>query len=1368
MSTPEGDKAGSGGGTKMQGTGASVVGSLSGSGSGGGSGGIGATIGTGSGTGATAYPIDLASASKVLVRPTEKTNMPTTYRIGNSAGNQMRVVIPSNAAPQTFYRQAINLKQDTTNRTQITALPARTVTQTSITVSRPQTPTTYHVPARVPATVASIQGPRATITAPIRIPTPPISVANLNTYVRQSVPSRTSSPSTTIISQGTTNWMPNVQVQVPTQLIRANSLTQAPRARVVAQTIPANQTSNNVNNATITANVVAHQASTPTNQQNVSIGGANQSQAFVATLATAVLPPQRQLTSTLVYTNNNSQQPYATGTNPQRLTLATTLSPQRPTGVRPIQRLPTSNLGVRVTAGGISIRTPSIPVLAPTTVLTTIAPGTAGSQGRTGTGSTANISNTIPARIIQVQNPQSGQVISGGRLPTNLVNIQPLIVSNNRFPHSNIQPSLTIAQVGKLTPVAASPVSNISNTSSNNQDTACGTTTLQTASGQQIVVSSSQVSGALNSSGGSGSTATIITGNLISNQSGGGGTQSQGQITQIVNVNPGSVGSGLSGQTPQIVTVSQGQVISTQQAISVSNSGGAGSTTVIPIPLAITGRNASIPVSVATLSANQNPINIVTGGSTITGIVRTTTSGAGAMSTSAMPSILPIAKVTPQQLSGLSTIDSSLISSASYSVAGTGASLYIQTRPQQPSTIVTTVASSGKSSTLNVVSGNASGTIGNTGTTFLPTSTFYYERVTPSPASSSQSATTSAPGGAIGLIQSVSALTSTTITTTSSLSGPVFSISSSALNSATISTGSSGTVTGPIVAGLSSSQLSSANVITTTVSSLPYAPAAGSFAIVQTSGRNISGPIHGIVSSSSAVGTAHSVQCQQQSHPQQQQQTNQLQQSSTQIQSVPVRFHPQLLVDGGQTQQIIMTGASALGTGQQSQSAHMLIPVNPAGKLESPQSSILRKRGLEGSPIKMGKDLTQTLIAMGKERAREIEQHREQRERERELSPPPSRPPSTDGSTTVSATSSPGIDQQEHEEIKAMAFANRNANSDLPFKPVIEEIFHRNQPNQLASEPTPPPPPLQGLSTAFHNSSASQHQNSTAATSNNGNYEQSPRKKPRKQNVAEGLKSVANSLQFYANNELDNSYRMDISGPPSQAALDGDYVPPLPPQQQQQQPQQPQHSKHRNSSNAAASVINNNSIANNVAVATNSVKVDGGGAQSSASCGKDGAATPKDVALVRKARNASLLETYKQSWKAANNHFHRYTDVKQREERRPTIVDIANQSHVLQKVNGWKIYHLSAQIEDLCELESQAYDKLDQMLKTMEATPKPSAEIERINELLKGNMQRSKIIIDGINEARTQIMKIFDHKTHVSDIIQRCASKRNFKKREKT
>lgn len=50
---------------------------------------------------------------------------------------------------------------------------------------------------------------------------------------------------------------------------------------------------------------------------------------------------------------------------------------------------------------------------------------------------------------------------------------------------------------------------------------------------------------------------------------------------------------------------------------------------------------------------------------------------------------------------------------------------------------------------------------------------------------------------------------------------------------------------------------------------------------------------------------------------------------------------------------------------------------------------------------------------------------------------------------------------------------------------------------------------------------------------------------------------------------------------------------------------------------------------------------------------------------------------------------------------------------------------------------------------------------------MQGNIQRSKIITDGINEAQNQLMKIFDHQPHVSDIINRLQSKRNFKKREK-
>lgn len=51
------------------------------------------------------------------------------------------------------------------------------------------------------------------------------------------------------------------------------------------------------------------------------------------------------------------------------------------------------------------------------------------------------------------------------------------------------------------------------------------------------------------------------------------------------------------------------------------------------------------------------------------------------------------------------------------------------------------------------------------------------------------------------------------------------------------------------------------------------------------------------------------------------------------------------------------------------------------------------------------------------------------------------------------------------------------------------------------------------------------------------------------------------------------------------------------------------------------------------------------------------------------------------------HHYKRPSDVKPREERRPSVNEIAQQKHVLQKVNGWKVYHLTSQMEDFAETE---------------------------------------------------------------------------------
>ncbi|XP_046736475.1 mucin-5AC isoform X1 [Diprion similis] len=157
---------------------------------------------------------------------------------------------------------------------------------------------------------------------------------------------------------------------------------------------------------------------------------------------------------------------------------------------------------------------------------------------------------------------------------------------------------------------------------------------------------------------------------------------------------------------------------------------------------------------------------------------------------------------------------------------------------------------------------------------------------------------------------------------------------------------------------------------------------------------------------------------------------------------------------------------------------------------------------------------------------------------------------------------------------------------------------------------------------------------------------------------------------------------------------------------------------------------------------------------------------------VRSRPTPSLLGS---SWKnrcdSRLHHYRRPSDVRPREERRPTVAELAQQKHVLQKLNGWKVYHLTTQMEDLADLEKQVHEKLKSTLSMLESQQggrgRQEEGLERANELIKGNMQRSSLISEGMNEARTQLVAIFQHKSHVTEILQRCGNKRAQKKRDK-
>ncbi|XP_043271658.1 histone deacetylase complex subunit SAP130 isoform X2 [Venturia canescens] len=170
----------------------------------------------------------------------------------------------------------------------------------------------------------------------------------------------------------------------------------------------------------------------------------------------------------------------------------------------------------------------------------------------------------------------------------------------------------------------------------------------------------------------------------------------------------------------------------------------------------------------------------------------------------------------------------------------------------------------------------------------------------------------------------------------------------------------------------------------------------------------------------------------------------------------------------------------------------------------------------------------------------------------------------------------------------------------------------------------------------------------------------------------------------------------------------------------------------------------------------------------------DGRIVPHTPPVVMRTRpTPSLLgSSWKNRWGGSRlHHYRRPSDVRPREERRPTVAELAQQKHVLQKINGWKVYHLTAQMEDLAELEKQVHEKLKTTLMMLESQQigksRQDDGLERANELIKGNMQRSSLISEGMNEARSQLVTIFQHKGHVTDILQRCGNKRAQKKRDK-
>lgn len=156
-------------------------------------------------------------------------------------------------------------------------------------------------------------------------------------------------------------------------------------------------------------------------------------------------------------------------------------------------------------------------------------------------------------------------------------------------------------------------------------------------------------------------------------------------------------------------------------------------------------------------------------------------------------------------------------------------------------------------------------------------------------------------------------------------------------------------------------------------------------------------------------------------------------------------------------------------------------------------------------------------------------------------------------------------------------------------------------------------------------------------------------------------------------------------------------------------------------------------------------------------------------------------------WKSLQHHFLRHNDVKYRPEKRMTMAELGNE--VLLRRNGWKVHHLVGQLTDLIQNETQIRDKLDALLELFvdqgakrihdlasncHKLPeqyatllqsqrsygtnefKPELIVTKLDDLLRGDLQRSALFNDQLKDCRDLVVRITnEHRDRVGRITSK-------------
>lgn len=159
----------------------------------------------------------------------------------------------------------------------------------------------------------------------------------------------------------------------------------------------------------------------------------------------------------------------------------------------------------------------------------------------------------------------------------------------------------------------------------------------------------------------------------------------------------------------------------------------------------------------------------------------------------------------------------------------------------------------------------------------------------------------------------------------------------------------------------------------------------------------------------------------------------------------------------------------------------------------------------------------------------------------------------------------------------------------------------------------------------------------------------------------------------------------------------------------------------------------------------------------------------------------SLLSSYSLTWKSLQYHFLRHAEVKIKSEKKINLTELTNET--LKKRNGWKVSHLSAQLEGILENEvafNQKLKALSKLYSENKSRLPPKVQelgsqpfnakvrhnsisiLDKLNDLFAANIQRSNLFHDQIKDTTSMLNKLSnDHKDKLTRMTKKHVNKRN-------